>query len=243
MYLFELRNITRRYGQRVVLNLENLSLEEGQIYAVLGPNGAGKTTLLRLLNLLDKPDSGDLIFAGQNVYANGTNRVQLARQMSMVFQRPFMFKGSVYQNVAYGLKLRKMPPQEIDARVRESVEFVGMSSFLKKPANRLSGGETQRIALARSLALRPRVLLLDEPTANLDPTSVQGMEEIIRNCRRELGMSVIIVTHNIFQAQRIADQALLLMDGSLMEAGPAQQFFKKPSQTITRQFLDGTMVY
>jgi tungstate transport system ATP-binding protein len=243
MNLFELDNVTRSYGNRTVLNISYLNLKEDCIYAVLGPNGAGKTTMLRVLNLLDEPDKGHIKFMGVDITSPDCNKFSILRQMCMVFQRSFMFRSTVYNNVAYGLKLRRVPGPEIDKRVREAVNFVGLADFINRPATKLSGGETQRVALARALVLRPRVLLLDEPTTNLDPNSVQLIEEIIGDSQSQYGMSVIIVTHNLFQAKRISDETILLMDGEVVEKGETKKIFTNPQDDRTRQFLNGTMIY
>jgi len=243
MMIFSMDEISKSYGTRTVLDIPRMELEQDKIYAVLGPNGAGKTTLLRILNLLDLPDTGQLKFMGQDIRVNQHERLDIARQMCMVFQKPHMFRTTVYKNVAYGLKLRQTPPAEIKQKVDETLEFVGLGEFHGRLATTLSGGESQRLALARALALQPRVLLLDEPTANLDPTTVQMIEEIIRNYQAKYHMTVIIVTHNLFQAQRIADECILLMDGRIIERGPTKEMFAQPQDDRTRHFLDGTMVY
>ena len=243
MNLFELDKVTRSYGNRTVLNISHLNLKDDCIYAILGPNGAGKTTLLRVLNLLDEPDKGQIKFMGVDVNSPGCDKSSILRKMCMVFQRPFMFRSTVFNNVAYGLKLRRVPGPEINKRVREAVNFVGMTDFINHSATTLSGGEAQRVALARALVLRPRVLLLDEPTANLDPHSVQIIEKIIGNTHSQYGMSVIIVTHNLFQAKRISNETILLIDGEVVEKGETNNIFANPRDERTRQFLNGTMIY
>lgn len=161
----------------------------------------------------------------------------------MVFQHTYMFNTSVYNNVAYGLKLRRLPSQEIRKRVEEALSFVGLSDFIQRSAVKLSGGETQRVALARAIAIRPRVLLLDEPTANLDPDSVALIEQLIQKVHRELHTTVLLVTHNLFQARRIAEEVLLLYQGKLVEQAPAEEFFNSPQAEITKQFVTGRMIY
>lgn len=243
MNLFEVEGVYKTYGSRTVLNISRLDFEKSKIYAILGPNGAGKTTLLRILNLLDEPSKGSIRFMGVDIGSPQCDRFSLARQMCMVFQRPFMFRTTVYNNVAYGLKLRRIARAEVDKRVREAIDFVGLGDFINHPGTRLSGGEIQRVALARALVLQPEVLLLDEPTANLDPHSVQIIEEIISNSHHQYGMSVIIVTHNLFQAKRMSDETILLVDGQIVEKGSTPEFFDHPQDERTRQFLDGTMIY
>lgn len=242
MTIFRLDSVSKVYGNRTVLDISALTLEENCIYAILGPNGAGKTTLLRLLNLLDQPDTGKIEFMGSDI-SNDGDQLAIARQMCMVFQKPHMFRSTVYENVAYGLKIRQIPRSEIQKRVLETLRFVGLEGFKGRMATTLSGGESQRLALARALVLHPRVLLLDEPTANLDPHTVQMIEEIVRNYQQQYHMTVIIVTHNLFQAQRIADECILLIDGQIIEKGLTRDVFTHPKQERTRHFLDGTMVY
>ncbi|MEN6348566.1 MAG: phosphate ABC transporter ATP-binding protein [Syntrophomonas sp.] len=243
MNLFEIEKLKKSYGSRTVLNIPNLCIKKDRIYAVMGPNGSGKTTLLRILNLLDSADSGQVKFMGENISSLPAKRLVFSRQMCMVFQRPFMFRSSVFNNVAYGLKLRKISRPECEQRVIEALEFVGMKDFSDRLATRLSGGETQRVALARALVLKPQVLLLDEPTANLDPSSVRHIEEIVSKSQRQYNTTVILVTHNLFQAKRIADESILLIDGRVVEQAPTVEFFENPQADESRQFLDGTMVY
>lgn len=243
MELFEIDGLVKKYGQKVVLDIPRLKLESDRIYALLGPNGAGKSTLLRILNLLEEPDSGTLKFMGADTGVAKDTKLAMSRQMCMVFQRPYMFNTTVFNNVAYGLKLRKLSGGEVKKRVLEALAFVGLADFFDRPAKRLSGGEMQRVALARALVLKPRVLLLDEPTANLDPHSVQAIEEIVKGCRGKFGASVIIVTHNLFQAKRMAEEVVLLFSGRVVVQQKCFDFFDKPGHPKARAFLDGTMVY
>jgi len=243
MNLFEITNLTKVYRDRTVLSIGKLYLERERIYAVLGPNGAGKTTLLRILNLLDEPESGEIKFMDNQFLKAGHKSYDITRRMCMVFQRPLMFSTNVYNNVAYGLRLRKLQRREIDRSVHEVLDFVGMQDFINYPATRLSGGEMQRVALARALVLKPEVLLLDEPTANLDPHSVQIIEEIVHNHHRQFGTSVIMVTHNLFQAKRMADEVVLLVGGEVVEKSDVETFFNNPADKRSEAFLDGTMVY
>ncbi|ADI02515.1 phosphate ABC transporter ATP-binding protein [Syntrophothermus lipocalidus] len=243
MKLFELAGITKRFGSRTVLDISELTLYPDRIYAILGPNGAGKTTLLRVLNLLLPPDSGKIRFMEVDVDHSERTRLALSREMCMVFQRPYMFRTNVFENVAYGLRLRNIAGRELRDKVTEALRFVGMLDFARRPAHKLSSGEAQRVALARALALRPRVLLLDEPTANLDPASVQALENIIKGCREEYRATVIMVTHNLFQAKRLAHEVVLLHEGRIIEHQDTVGFFNSPKDIKTVQFLNGTMVY
>ncbi|HHW28961.1 MAG TPA: phosphate ABC transporter ATP-binding protein [Syntrophomonadaceae bacterium] len=242
--LFELIDVVKKYDERTVLRVKDLQLDGNKIYAILGPNGAGKSTLLKLLNMLEKPTSGRIIFQGVDLNRAGeAARLRMRRQMCMVLQNTYMFDTSVYQNVAYGLQLRGVRGVELERRVKEALSFVGLSDYGSRRAIKLSGGETQRVALARAVAIRPQVLLLDEPTANLDPDSVALIEKLVRRVHESTGATVLIITHNLFQAQRIADEAILLYNGQVIERAPINQFFTNPQSEITRRFVSGRMVY
>ncbi len=243
MSLFEIDDLVKKYGDRTVLNIPRLTLEKDRIYSILGPNGSGKTTLLRLLNLLETPNSGSVRYQGITFTGGESARQVMQREMCMVFQKPYMFRTSVYNNVAYGLRLRGIGRSQIKKRVAEVLHYVNMMDFIDKPAQRLSGGEVQRVALARALVIKPNVLLLDEPTANLDPFSVQAVEDIVKGSRDRFGTTVIMVTHNLFQAKRIADETILLFGGEVIEQQPTEQFFNNARDPRTRGFIDGTLVY
>jgi tungstate transport system ATP-binding protein len=164
--VYEIENLKQVYAGRTVLDVEYLSVTEGEILALVGPSGAGKSTLLRLLNFLEAPSAGRLTYAGQIV--RGQPPLELRRQVTTVFQRPILQRTSIRNNVAYGLRLRGL---DADGRVDRALARVGLEKLARQPAATLSGGEMQRVALARALVVEPRVLLLDEPTANLDPRS------------------------------------------------------------------------
>ena len=240
---YTLRGVQQTYAvpgspPRRVLDVDALDVPAGTLLAVVGPSGAGKSTLLRLLNFLEPPSAGTLHFAGQPVPA--APPLSLVRRVTTVFQRPVMLAGSVWDNVAYGLRLRGLPPEPA---VSAALERVGLAALARQPAVRLSGGEAQRVALARALVLRPEVLLLDEPTANLDPYNVGVIEDLVRADQAERATTVVLVTHNVFQARRLAGQAALLLGGRLVEAGPAKQFFGQPADPRTAAFVRGEMVY
>lgn len=237
--IYQIERLKKEYGSRVVLNVESLAVKAGEIVAVVGPSGAGKTTLLRLLNFLEQPTTGRIIYRGQ-VVSDGDVPLSVRRQITTVFQHPVLLRASVQDNVAYGLRLRGWRD---DHRVGTLLEQVGMASLAKAPAHRLSSGEMQRVALARALVIEPAVLLLDEPTANLDPYNVGLIEEIVRRYNRERGTTVILVTHNVFQARRLAQRTALLLDGQIVEIGEGEAFFTRPQDERTRAFVEGRMIY
>ncbi|MEW6541224.1 MAG: phosphate ABC transporter ATP-binding protein [Bacillota bacterium] len=235
-------NVSKQYGPREVLRVERLSFAAGRIHGVMGPSGAGKSTLLRLLNLLERPTAGRILYRGRDVHAYRP-RLELQRRMAMVFQKPVLFDGTVYENVAYGLRVRGARGPEAAGKVDDALRRVGLEPLRRARALTLSGGEAQRVAMARALVLEPDVLLLDEPTSNLDPNNVALLEGLIRGASGGNGTAVILVTHNVFQAQRLADRVIFLYEGRVVEEGPAAQVFEAPGDERTRAFIRGEMVY
>lgn len=241
--VFKLHNVSKRYGRREVLHIDDLTISGQKISAILGPNGSGKTTLMRIMALLTKNDAGSVEVLGENILWEKEQLLKLRRQMTMVTQTAFMFEGIVYDNVAYGLKVRRKPDREIRRVVEKSLELLGMSAFVAADARSLSGGERQKVAIARALALEPRVLFLDEPTANIDPQSAVEIERHIQFINRDLGTTIILVTHNLFQARRLADEVIFMWDGKIVEKGTAQQLFDYPHDERTRAFLRGETIF
>ncbi len=215
--LAELNHVTKSYGLVQALDDVTLRVREGEMSALVGPNGSGKTTLLRVLACLERPDNGEVHIGGERVDDGNRNRVKMG--VTLVFQKTTLFTASVYDNVAYGLRLRKTPQSEVDQAVKRTLEMVKLEGFEKRQARKLSGGEQQRVSLARALALDTPLLLLDEPTANLDPNSVSIVEEVVRQVNRQRRITVIIATHNVFQAGQIAERAVLLVDGKVADTG------------------------
>ncbi|MGI5887267.1 MAG: phosphate ABC transporter ATP-binding protein [Syntrophomonadaceae bacterium] len=240
---FKLHNVIKRYGDREVLNIDQLSIPAEKIYTILGPNGSGKSTLLRILALLLVNDAGELEVLGEKVTWEKRQLLKLRRQMSMVTQTSFMFSGSVYYNVSYGLRVRRMGARKVRKRVDEMLEMVGMSAYRDADARTLSGGERQKVAIARALAINPRVLFLDEPTSNIDVASAADIEKHIRYINKERGTTIIMVTHNLFQARRLADEILFINEGRIVEQGPGESLFTQPRDERTAAFLRGETVF
>jgi tungstate transport system ATP-binding protein len=241
--VFKLHNIIKRYGQREVLNIDELTISGQKICAILGPNGSGKTTLMRIMALLTRNDTGSVGVLGEDINWGKEQLLKLRRQMTMVTQTSFMFEGSVYDNVAYGLKVRRKPEKEIRYAVAKSLELLGISAFIATQARNLSGGEQQKVAIARALVIEPRVLFLDEPTANIDPQSAVEIERHVQLINREMGTTIILVTHNLFQARRLADEVFFMWDGKIIEQESAQKIFDQPQDERTRSFLSGETVF
>jgi tungstate transport system ATP-binding protein len=238
---FRLQGVTRAYDGSAVLRVDALDIRRGEILALVGPSGAGKSTLLRLLNLIEPPSSGEIHFAGRVIRPHEEAPVALRRRVTTVFQRPIVLNRSVRANVEYGLHLRGR--RDCRASVDQALEQVGLLGLAHRRARRLSGGEAQRVALARAIVLEPEVLLLDEPTANLDPYNVRLIEEIVADLNRRRGATVVLVTHNVFQAHRLAHRVGLLLEGRLVEVAETAQFFESPSDPRTAAFVRGEMVY
>lgn len=236
--VYRLEKLKQAYGSRTIVDVAQLEIAAGEILAIVGPSGAGKSTLLRLLNFLEMPTSGNLFYQGQAI--NGTRSLETRRQVTTVFQRPMLLRDSVRANVAYGLRLRG---QRADERIDEMLARVGLRELAHTPAQKLSGGEMQRVALARALVIEPRVLLLDEPTANLDPYNVGMIESIVREQNRARGTTIVLVTHNVFQAKRLAHRVGLMLSGKIIEVQNNPAFFDSPSDPRTAAFVRGEMVY
>lgn len=237
----DLRDVVKRYGKRDALAGVSCRFLPGRINILLGPNGSGKTTLLRLAARLEEPDGGTVVFSDAD--GSLTPGVALMRRMTLVSQAPALFNTSVFNNIAYGLRLRGMEEQEMRSRAIEALELVGMGNFSGARAGSLSGGEAQRVAIARAYALRPELLLLDEPSSSLDPEGGAVFEEVIKKINSEQATTVAMVTHNLFQARRLAHYAFFLYGGRLVEWGEAAGFFNRPENEVTAKFISGEMVF
>ena len=239
--VYQLEGVTKEYKGHCVLHVKELTVQRGEILVLVGPSGAGKSTLLRLLNFLEPLTSGYIRFLGTEFCSSRPIAVPLRRRVTTVFQRPILLNRSVWDNVVYGLRLRGQ--RNTASLVRETLEQVGLKDLTSRRARTLSGGEAQRVALARAMVLEPDVLLLDEPTANLDPYNVKLIEEIVQTLNRERGTTLVMVTHNIFQARRLAHRAALLLEGQVVEVADADTFFESPHDPRTAAFVRGEMVY
>jgi len=218
---------------RTILDHLNLTLEQGVRTVVLGPNGAGKSVLLRVMHGLISPTSGSVRWSTDET--PGT-----VRRQAMVFQRPVMFRRSAIGNLRFALAVTGAPRAEREGRARAALERVGLAAVAHQPARVLSGGEQQRLALARAWMLAPEVLFLDEPTANLDPGSTRAIEGIVQAIH-EAGTKIVMVTHNLGQAQRLADEILFLHGGRLCERTAAAAFFHRPATAEAAAYLEGEL--
>ena len=226
--LITARDVTRAYGEQQVLKGIDLDVREGEILGIIGPSGSGKSTLLRLLDLIEPPTSGELSVFGVDAVRETGRWLALRRRMGMLFQKPIVFNTSVYQNVALGLQYRRLDRTETERRVKAALDAVGLSQYITSKARDLSGGEQQRVALSRVLVTEPEILFLDEPTANLDPTSTATIERIVRGLNREKGTTVVMNTHDLLQGQRLSNRVAVMIDGALAQTGPPKEVFRAP---------------
>ena len=240
----ETEGLTKRYNDSWALREINLEVEKGEIFALIGPSGAGKTTLLRLIGNLEKPSQGKIRFDGTELSGlSERERLVTRRRMGIMFQNPVAFKRSVYENVAYGLRIRGVENASITKRVKAALQLVGLAELEHRKATTLSGGEVQRLALIRATVVAPELLLLDEPTANLDPANVALIERAIIEIVKSEETTVIIATHNMFQAERLADRVGFFLNGELVEIAETDQIFNYPKNDRTRAFVRGEMIY
>jgi len=237
MALIEIHNLGKQYDEQHALKNVNLKIGKGEVFTLIGPTGAGKTTLLRLLGLLETPDSGEMYFDGVDVIISKRRHLEMRRRMSFVQQKPAVFSMNVYDNVACGLRWRKKDSAVVQQKVNEALELVGLADYKSRNAKTLSGGETQRVAIARALAIEPEVLLLDEPTANLDPVSTVKIEDVLTQIIEQRRITLIMATHDMLQGQRLADRIGVLMDGEILEVGEPRKIFSAPKRKRVAEFL------
>lgn len=228
MSFIEIKNLCKTISSKTILKNISFTIEKAQIFTLIGPSGSGKTTLLRIINLLDKPDSGKIIIDGVDITSKQNHTVDTRRKMVMLSQKPVVFNNSVFNNVAYGLKIRGVNRHTIKAKVGDLLDAVMLSGLENRNARSLSGGEMQRVALARNLIIEPDFLLLDEPTANLDPKSTAIMEELILSVANKKNITILMATHDMNQAKKFSKHLGVLMDGELKQIGTTEDIFNRP---------------
>ncbi|MDA0810866.1 MAG: ATP-binding cassette domain-containing protein [Verrucomicrobia bacterium] len=238
--LYQLKEVQKSHGAAFTLHIPTLTIERGEVIGLLGPTGAGKSTLLGLLAGLESPDTGEVRFDGGSLNSADLP-LKTIRRITLVHQRPLLLAGTVRFNVEYGLRLRNA--KGISQIVDAMLDRLGLLKLASQSARTLSGGQTQLVALARALVIEPDILLLDEPTANLDPAHVALVEDTIQERQRDRGMSIVWATHNLFQARRVATRTGLLLNGQLAEFAPSTEFFERPADPRTADFVQGRMIY
>ncbi|ODS35795.1 MAG: hypothetical protein A7316_01370 [Candidatus Altiarchaeales archaeon WOR_SM1_86-2] len=232
--IIEISNLNKNYDGKQVLKNINLNVTEGEIFAVIGPSGAGKTTILRIINMLDKPTSGKIFFNNRDY--NNRNRLKTRRKMVLLFQDTGVMSGSVYDNVSYGLKIRGVDKTEIKEKVANALREMGIESYGKRDVKTLSGGEKQRMAFARATVFNPELILLDEPTANLDPKNVGVVEKIIKKINKS-NTTIIMSTHRFEEAISLADRIAVICRGEILQVGAPEEIFRKPTSKQVAEFI------
>lgn len=246
----EISNLTVSYGNLVVLKNLNLSIEEKKITVIMGPSGCGKSTLIRSINRMNDGVSGfrlsgTISIDGVDIYSKGVDPITLKLKVGMVFQKPNPFPFSIYGNVSFGPKIHKFAKskEDMDRIVRTALEEAALwdevKDRLEESAMKLSGGQQQRLCIARALAVRPGILLLDEPASALDPGSSSKIEELMVDLRKQL--TIILVTHNMQQAARVANKVAFLYRGELIEVGDSPDIFENPKSELTEKYISGRL--
>ncbi|MDY2679122.1 MAG: ATP-binding cassette domain-containing protein [Lentihominibacter sp.] len=224
-------NLRKSYDDRQVLDVKEGRVRSGSRTAIVGPNGAGKSTLLKIIAGLESPDEGAVLYDGNNQFPQ--------MDVTLVFQKPYLISSTVEKNIAYPMKLRGFSPEQVENRITELTEELNLSGFRKQKSWKLSGGETQKVALARALSFRPKLLLLDEPTANIDPYTTSEIERMLLSIT---DTTIIMVTHNLAQAKRVCDDIIMLHEGQIVETGRAAEVLTAPKSEKARRFIEGELL-
>ncbi|EOD78189.1 ATP-binding protein [Grimontia indica] len=235
-----LKNVCKRFGDKTVIGELNLEIKKGSLVTLLGPSGCGKTTALRLVAGLEKPTSGQIFIDGEDV----TNTSIQDRDICMVFQSYALFPHmSLFDNVAYGLKMLGLPREEILRRVNEALKLVDLEGFGGRYVDQISGGQQQRVALARALVLKPKVLLFDEPLSNLDANLRRNMRETIRDLQKRFNITSIYVTHDQSEAFAVSDTVIVMKDGDIMQQGSPIDLYKYPASMFMASFMGEVNIF
>ncbi|RYD82474.1 MAG: phosphate ABC transporter ATP-binding protein [Sphingobacteriales bacterium] len=247
MYKIEAADVNFYYGEKQALKNINIGIVENTVTAFIGPSGCGKSTFLRLFNRMNDliegaRVEGSVMIDGQDIYSKRTNVYELRKKVGMVFQKPNPFPKSIYENVAYGLRVNGVKDKNyideiVERSLKQATLWEEVKDNLKKSANGLSGGQQQRLCIARTLAVEPSVILMDEPTSALDPISNSKIEELIFQLKEEY--TIVIVTHNMQQAARVSDKTAFFYLGELVEYDNTQNIFTKPKQVRTQNYITG----
>lgn len=247
MVKVDIRNLNVWFGMCHILKNINLQIRENAVTAIMGPSGCGKTTLLRAINRMNEVvgpcrTTGEVIIDGQNIYDGNTDVYELRRKVGMVFQKPNPFPKSIFENIAYGLRIHKLAkedqiPKIVERSLREAALWDEVKDRLNDNALSLSGGQQQRLCIARALAVNPEIILMDEPCSALDPIATAKIEELMRKLAEKY--TVIIVTHNVQQAARVSDYVAFLYLGQLIEYGRTRDVFENPKNELTERYITG----
>ena len=236
--MIEVKGLHKSFNGNEVLKGINENIDEGEVVVVIGPSGSGKSTFLRCLNLLEKPDSGEIWVDEQQINVSGVNKNQVRQKMGMVFQHFNLFPHlTVKKNITLApVKLKKFTKEEADKKANELLKIVGLEEKADAFPKSLSGGQQQRIAIARALAMEPEIMLFDEPTSALDPEMVGEVLEVMKNLAKS-GMTMVVVTHEMGFAREVASRILFMDEGQILERGTPEEIFENPKNDRTKEFL------
>jgi D-methionine transport system ATP-binding protein len=245
--MIEIKNVTKIYSTRKkqVVGVDNVSLtiQDGEIFGIIGYSGAGKSSLLRCLNLLERPTSGQVIIDGVDLTALNNQQLRQARlKIGMIFQHFYLVSSkTVFENVAFALKAAKKTKEEIEKRVNELLEMVGLSDKRDAYPSQLSGGQKQRVGIARALANDPTVLLCDEATSALDPSTTKSILTLLKKINRELGITIVLITHEMEVVKDICDRVAVMQNGKIIELGTVYDIFTNPKEELTKSFINSVL--
>ena len=237
--MIDVQNLSKKFGDNLVLNDITTTIQKGEVVAIIGPSGSGKSTFLRCLNLLETPSSGSIEINGKNLTASKKDIHKIRQQIGMVFQHFHLFPHmTVKENLMYApMKAKGVKKYDAEEKARQLLDRVGLAQKAAAYPNSLSGGQKQRVAIARALAMEPELMLFDEPTSALDPEMVKEVLEVMKDLAKS-GMTMVVVTHEMGFAREVADRVLFLDHGILVEKGEPESFFKNPASARARDFLD-----
>jgi tungstate transport system ATP-binding protein len=235
--ILEINGLEKKYNSGFSLKVRHLFTEENRILVMIGPNGSGKSTLIRLINLLESPDAGSIYLNGKLITGNGVNKIMFRKEMAAVFQEPLLFNTSVYNNILMGLKIRGKKVSGSKEIFDNLVDKLKIKNLLRRNPTSLSGGEQQRVAIARALILEPKLLLLDEPLANIDQLSREELRNDLFDILRAAGRSTIYVTHDRNEAMIIADDIAVINEGKIEQQGNKNDVFSRPENEFVAKFV------
>ncbi|MGG6439762.1 methionine ABC transporter ATP-binding protein [Saccharococcus caldoxylosilyticus] len=247
--MIEIKNVTKIYStkKKQVVGVDNVSLtiQDGEIFGIIGYSGAGKSTLLRCLNLLERPTSGQVIIDGVDLTTLNNKQLRQARlKIGMIFQHFYLVSSkTVFENIAFALKAAKKPKDEIKKRVNELLEMVGLSDKRDAYPSQLSGGQKQRVGIARALANDPTILLCDEATSALDPSTTKSILALLKKINRELGITIVLITHEMEVVKDICDRVAVMQNGKIIELGTVYDIFTNPKEELTKSFINSVLQF
>jgi len=242
--ILKISGIEKKYSNDFKLCIDQLSLGSSKILSIIGPNGSGKSTLIKLINLLEKPDMGSIYLEGKEISNGNVNREDIRKEMAVVFQEPIFFNTSAYNNILLGLKIRKIDISRVKNRIDYYIRKLKIGDFLDRNVNELSGGEKKRLSLVRSLVMDYKLLLLDEPLANIDQYSRESLRDDLFEVLKNIGKSIVYITHNRDEAMVLADDIAVMNKGRVEQFGRKEEIFRKPASEFVAGFVGvETVIY